>query len=427
MKNEQLFEGFWDTLITKAKQGVYAVGGALGSGHAQGKLSASLLSDSMFQQWKQWAASTGSSLNKDDFTQFMKKMGFSDNFTTKEVAELNKFLAPTAGPADGAQDSTTAQPETQATANQNSTTPASTNDAEQDNGPKTADDHLAAAAQKARDAREGNKKPEPDENQKAVQKQMDARNKFQAKKQQRQQAKESLNEDVVSDSELRKFFDTLAKRALKTGEAKSAAQQSISINQAGGGETNNQQQPQRGNDQAPAQNQTTAQTQAAPVQRQQKTAPAQKNSPSNNRANRRPLPGQPKPGAQPQAKPTTDQKQTTQPAQPAAQPTPAPASAKQYTPKEKEMLDRYGDELPNQIGSADKDVTALARRIMRDAVAEYKKATGGQPKQAEQPAEAPQQQQAQPAQQPAAPQTPPPPPRPEPPPPQPVAAQPKAA
>lgn len=339
MTNEKLFEGFWDGLVTKAKQGMYAAAGALGSGAAKGKLTASLLSTAMFDQWKEWSESTGSELSKKDFAQFMGKMGFSPEFTATEVAELGKFVAPTASPAPDAQTHDGADA-------------AEASDAE---APKSADDHLAAAAQKAKDEREAQ---QPKSNDQRIKDQIATKNKFQAKR----ATRESINEDVVQDSELRKFFDQLAKRALKSGEAKSAAQKTIEINRTNSGE---QQQSQPAPDQAPAQTQTPEpNTQAAPVQRQEKPAAPAAAQPA--AAPAQPAPAQPAP-VQPQPA-----AQTAAPAGP-----PPPGSDIQLSDGEKEIMDAFpvGTNLGSQITATDPEVQQLARKVLQSAFNDYKKRT----------------------------------------------------
>lgn len=351
--NNNLFEGFWDSLVTKAKQGAYAAAGALGSGAAKGKLSASLLSDGMFQQWKEWAAKTGSDLNAQNFSQFLGKMGFSKDFTAVETAELNKFI----GPSERA---------------------------------PTADDHLDAAATKAKQDREAAANPEPatkakparkpfpqsaaqqaasktTANNQKMQQQKAMQQRMQDKKAagpRAKQTRESLEEDVIQDAELRKFFDQLAQRALKSGEAKSAAQKTIEINRVS---------PAGPEDQEAAPEQEAPAPQAAPTQQ---AAPAQ----------RKAFPGS-KPGAQ--ATPAPAQPPAQQPAQPPATPAPAPAPAPaaptvlppgsdiQLSDREKEIMSAFpaGTKLGTQVTATDPEVQELAQKVLQAAFDDYKKRT----------------------------------------------------
>lgn len=360
MTNDKLFEGFWDSLVTKAKQGAYAAAGALGSGAAKGKLSASLLSDGMFQQWKEWAAKTGSDLNTQNFTQFLGKMGFSNEFASVETAELKKFIGP-------------------------------------DERAPTADDHLDAAAQKAKQDREAEATPAPAANAKPARKpfpqssaqqaasKTTANNKKaeeQKAMQQRMQAKkaagprakqtrESLEEAVIQDAELRKFFDQLAQRALKTGEAKSAAQKTIEINRVS---------PAGPEDQAPAPAPTQAPAADAPAQSQQ-AAPVK----------RKAFPGS-KPGAQatqaqpPAQAPAAQPPAAQPPASPAPTPAPAPAPAPTVLPpgsdiqlsdREKEIMSAFpaGTKLGTQVTATDPEVQELAQKVLQAAFDDYKKRT----------------------------------------------------
>lgn len=381
MTNNNLFEGFWDSLVTKAKQGAYAAAGALGSGSAKGKLSASLLSDGMFQQWKEWAAKTGSDLNAQNFTQFLGKMGFSKDFAAVETAELNKFI----GPGERA---------------------------------PTADDHLDAAATKAKQEREAGANPAPAPATKAkperkpfpqsqaqqaaskttannakIQQQKAMQQRMQDKKAagpRAKQTRESLEEDVVQDAELRKFFDQLAKRALKSGEAKSAAQKTIEINRVSPAE------PEAAPAPAPAPATTSgADPAAAPTQR--KAFPGAK-------------------PATPAATKTTAPAATKAPTQspPAQQPAPAPAPAPQPAPapaaptvippgsniqlsdREKEIMSAFpaGTRLGTQVTATDPEVQELAQKVLQAAFDDYKKRTPvaapkAKPKAAPKPAPAP--------------------------------------
>jgi len=310
-ENNMLIEGFWDSLITKTKQGLLAAAGTLGSSKARGKLSASLLSDAMFQQWNEFAASTGSELNNQDFADFLRRMGFSQEFTARETGELEAFLSGHQNPTD---------------------TPPQEPAAEEPAAEPEADDEEAKKA----------------EAETAAQKAQQDRANVEAKKRRDYEAQERLNqrrnrgsyesvyptgtvinEDVVSDGELRKFFDQLAKRALKSGDAKSAAQKSVKVNRIS---------------QAQPQAQQQASSQAAPEAPQatqdEPAAPAQAAAPE-------------APKAQPQGLKLSDE--------------------------EKQFFDAMGADanLGSQVKANDPLVQDLAQKIMQSAFERYKAANPG--------------------------------------------------
>ena len=388
MNENKIFEGFWDTLITKAKQGAYAVAGAAGSGTAKGKLSVSLLSDAMYSQFKEYLAATGSEVSPKDFKEFLGRMGFSSEFVSIETNQFKKFLnatdpinnparrepsaAPDAEDAEAQADPQAAPRREQGTIDRKKNRKPFTDMKGVKHGDPQAGANAAQPAANAQNDTSAEPDAEPAQpKQPNAQQQMHQR--MQQKRAQGPRARNKTREGVeddsdvllekVSDGALRKFFNTLAQRAMKSGEARSAATKTIANTRTSQGDDA---------EAAPAQQQAQAQPQASPAQQ-----PAQ---------------AQAQPQAQVQAQPVTE---PSAPAQPAATPAPA-APTIDYTQDEKAILDRYGNNLPNQIGSADKEVTALARKIMRSAVADYIAQFGGSTPASAQPAAQPQ---AQPAQQ----------------------------
>jgi hypothetical protein len=312
-ENNMLIEGFWDSLITKTKQGALAVAGSLGSSKARGKLSASLLGDAMFQQWNEFAASTGSELNKTDFADFLRRMGFSQEYTAKEVEELEAFTGSHRSMTDGPREE-------------------------------------PAAEEPAADAPEDSEEEqEPVDAQKAEQE----RANLEAKKKRDYEAQERLNrrrnqgsyesvypqgnvvnEDIVSDGELRKFFNQAAKRALKSGSAKSAAQKSVKVNRISQAQPQ-QQQAQSSTQAAPEAPQATQADQAAPAQQAAPEAPK---------------------------------------AQPAA-----PTTGLKLSDEEKQFFDAMGADanMGSQVKANDPLVQDLAQKIMQSAFERYKAANPG--------------------------------------------------
>ena len=313
-----IVEGFWDSLITKTKQGVLAVAGAVGSSKARGKLSASLLSDAMFQQWKEFEASTDSTIDSEDFPDFLRRIGFSMEFAQREHQQLNTFLhghqpladEPTAEPSDQPDGEETETPDDapEATSDPDETPATPT--------PTPAADRLAARRRLRRRRSQGG-------------------------------ANESLQEDVVSDGELRKFFDQMARRALKTGDARSAAQKSIKVNRLT---------TQRSTQAAPEA------PQATPAQPQAQAQPAAAGTPGT-------------PPAAPAAPGTPPA-----PASPATpEPAPAPATPQAgapaaYSDQEKEFMDQLpaNTKLGGQVKASDPLVQELAQKVMQAAFTNYK-------------------------------------------------------
>ena len=255
-ENKIIFEGFWDTLITKAKQGAYAVAGAAGSGTAKGKLTVSLLSDAMYSQFKEYIAATGSDVNPTDFKDFLGRMGYSPEFVSVETNQFKKFLSATDPINNPARREPTGNTEAPADAEAEAEPGQQAPRPEQgrrnrrpfpNSSPAAADS--GNAAQPAANAQD-NAQAEPADQtaQPAAEpaQSNNMRNDAQQQMHQRMQQKrangpraraktregiedmdESILTEKVSDSALRKFFDTLAQRALKTGEAKSAATKTI--------------------------------------------------------------------------------------------------------------------------------------------------------------------------------------------------------
>lgn len=372
---DMLIEGFWDTLITKTKQGALAVAGAMGSSKARGKLSASLLSDAMFQQWNEFAASTGSELNKDDFADFLRRMGFSQEFTAREVGELDSFL-------NGHQNITD-RPRTEPSAEEPAAEKPAEKPAEEpkakdvnaEQGDKIratiAQQRASAKAEEERKAKVAaaiaakNPAQDPEQQAKIKKAQQDKAN-ADAKKKRDYEAQERLNqrrnrgsyesvyptgavinEDVVSDGELRKFFNELAKRALKSGDAKSAAQKSVKVNRISQAQPQDQQQA--SNQAAPEAPQATQAADATPAHSAAQAAPEA-------------------PKAAPEA-----------PAAPAAAPKEQPVPGLKLSDEEKEFFDALGADtkLGTQVKANDPLVQDLAQKVMQAAFERYKAANPG--------------------------------------------------
>lgn len=295
--NNNLLEGFWDTVITKAKQGALAVAGAAGSSTAKGKLSASLLSDAIYSQYKEWNASTGSDVNPIDFHKFLQGMGFSTDFAERESDQLATFIG------------STPSTDTQST----DAPPSNSTGSDEQPPPEPS----------------GTNRPPLGNKQRIKRARMNG-------KRGRRPTRESLDEGVVSDGELRKFFNSLAQRALKSGEAKSAAKKTMGITR-----TANQSAP-------PA---------ASP-------APATGDTPP----------------ASPQAAPTASQETPA----PAAAQTSSPAATnlppQAFTDSEKEVMNAFpaGTNLGSQIKATSPELQALAQKIMQDAFNQYKQNGGSQ-------------------------------------------------
>ncbi len=265
-------------------------------------------------------------------------MGFSNEFAAVETAELNKFI----GPGEKA---------------------------------PTASDHLDAAAAKAKQADTPAAKPvrkpfpqsaaqqavsKTSANNQKAQQQLAMKDRMQAKKAdgpRAKQTRESLEEDVVQDGELRKFFDQLAQRALKNGEAKSAAQKTIEINRVSPA------------DNTPAEAQPAEPQAAAPVARKPfpGSTPGSANAPAQ--------PATPAPAA---TTPTTTPQSA--PAAPAASAAPTvapPGSDIQLSDREKEIMNAFpaGTRLGGQITATDPEVQELAQKVLQAAFDDYKKRT----------------------------------------------------
>jgi hypothetical protein len=325
-ENNMLIEGFWDSLITKTKQGALAVAGSLGSSKARGKLSASLLSDAMFQQWNEFAASTGSELNKEDFSDFLRRMGFSQEFSARETAELEAFLGGYQNPTD--------TPRTEPSAEE----PAAEEPAEE----PTPDPSENEAKKKAEDA-EAAKKAQQDRANLEAKKKRDYEAQERLNQRRNRGSYESvyptgsvINEDVVSDGELRKYFDQMAKRALKSGDAKSAAQKSVKVNRISKGQ-------QASSQTAPEAPEATQDEPAAPEQETTKKAPE------------------------------------AQPAAPAPTPTPTTAPGMKLSGEEKQFFDALGSDanIGSQVKANDPLVQDLAQKVMQAAFERYKAANPG--------------------------------------------------
>ena len=325
-ENNMLIEGFWDTLITKTKQGALAVAGSLGSSKARGKLSASLLSDAMFQQWNEFAASTGSELNQQDFQDFLRRMGFSQEFSARESAELDSFLGGYQNPTDSPR-----------------TDPSAEEPAAEEPAAEPTPDPAEDEAKKKAEAEAAAKKAQQDRANLEAKKKRDYEAQERLNQRRNRGSYESvyptgavINEDVVSDGELRKFFNQLAKRALKSGDAKSAAQKSVKVNRISQGQ---QQAPQQASSQAaPEAPQATQADAAAPAQQAEPAAPE---------------------------------------AQPAAPAQPVPGL--KLSDQEKEFFDALGADakLGSQVKANDPLVQELAQKVMQAAFDRYKASNPG--------------------------------------------------
>lgn len=303
---DMIVEGFWDNLITKTKQGALAVAGALGSSKARGKLSASLLSDAMMGQWQEYQASTDSELNKSDFQDFLRRMGFSVEFADRESSEMEVFLGGHEALTD--REPPASEPEAEA---EPESEPEAEPEAPAAPAPTPATPERRAAERAADDAMERNQRRRNRVNQESV-----------ATK------GKTLNEAVVSDGELRKFFDQMAKRALKSGDAKSAAQKSVKVNRI------SQAQPKGASQAAPE----------APDETQDEPADT----------------------AAPEA-----------PAAPAAQP--AAPTGLQLSAEEKQFFDAMpaDSKIGTQVKAGDPLLQDLAQKVMQSAFERYKAANAG--------------------------------------------------
>lgn len=381
-ENKIIFEGFWDTLITKAKQGVLAVGGALGSGTAKGKLSVSQVSDAMYSKYKEYLAKTGSETNTDSMSDFLGRLGYSDTFVSNETSQFKQFLtvsdpfhpigrvAPSGDQPDGA---SSTEPQSQTTSQDGkpsrkpfpnatpATAPTDTTQSRQLKDPKMrqafADGKAArekaatdaAAKQTADSANQPAPAPSADDQKIQAQKAMQQR--MQQKKAEgpraRAKTRESLEEselfEKVSDTDLRKFFDTVAQRAFKSGEAKSAAQGTIASNRL-----------------SPAE---PAQDGAAPQQGQAPVAQAQAAPQSSPVAQSQPAQAQPQ--APTQTAPVTD----------TAAPEAKAGLSIPFTDSEKELMSAFpaDTKLGPQVKATDPEVQALAQKVLQAAFDDFKR------------------------------------------------------
>jgi dTMP kinase len=317
----------------------------MGSSKARGKLSASLLSDAMFQQWNEFAASTGSELNSEDFSDFLRRMGFSQEFTAREVGELDSFL-------NGHQN-VTDRPRTEPSAEEPAAEEPKAEEPAAAEEPK-ADDAEAKKAEEEKAKAEQEAKVKKAQQDKAN---MDAKKKRDYEAQERLNQRRNrgsyesvyptgavINEDVVSDGELRKFFNELAKRALKSGDAKSAAQKSVKVNRISQAQPQAQQQD--SNQAAPEAPQATQAAGATPAHSAAQAAPEA-------------------PKAAPEA--------------PAAAPKEQPVPGLKLSDEEKEFFDALGADtkLGSQVKANDPLVQELAQKVMQAAFERYKAANPG--------------------------------------------------
>lgn len=91
--SRKINEGFWDSLVTKAKRGSLAVQGAVGDKNAQGKLSALNLATAIYDAFKHYQGETGSEQSEDEMRDFLSKnLGFSDNFADDQARRFLNFM-----------------------------------------------------------------------------------------------------------------------------------------------------------------------------------------------------------------------------------------------------------------------------------------------------------------------------------------------
>lgn len=93
MSRSNINEGFWDSLVTQAKRGALAVGGAAGSKNAQGKLSALNLSTALYDAFKHYQGETGAGQTEEDMMHFLSKnLGFSDAFAEDQARRFENVI-----------------------------------------------------------------------------------------------------------------------------------------------------------------------------------------------------------------------------------------------------------------------------------------------------------------------------------------------
>lgn len=87
-------EGFWDSVVTSVKRGALAVGAAAGSKSAQGKLSAENLAKQLYDAYKVWKGETGEDDNGQAMADFLgNEVQFSSNFSKEWGQNFDSYLA----------------------------------------------------------------------------------------------------------------------------------------------------------------------------------------------------------------------------------------------------------------------------------------------------------------------------------------------
>lgn len=90
--NKQINEGFWDSVVSTAKRMGLAAAATAGSKSASGKLSAENLSNELYKAYKHWLGATGSEGTPEDMAHFLANdIGFGGAFAKDEAQEFARF------------------------------------------------------------------------------------------------------------------------------------------------------------------------------------------------------------------------------------------------------------------------------------------------------------------------------------------------
>jgi len=90
--NKQINEGFWDSVVSTAKRVGLAAAATAGSKSASGKLSAENLSNELYKAYKHWLGATGSEGTPEDMAHFLANdIGFGGAFAKDEAQEFARF------------------------------------------------------------------------------------------------------------------------------------------------------------------------------------------------------------------------------------------------------------------------------------------------------------------------------------------------
>lgn len=90
--NKQINEGFWDSVVSTAKRVGLAAAATAGSKSASGKLSAENLSNELYKAYKHWLGATGSEGTPEDMAHFLANdIGFGGSFAKDEAQEFARF------------------------------------------------------------------------------------------------------------------------------------------------------------------------------------------------------------------------------------------------------------------------------------------------------------------------------------------------